>query len=187
MIRIGRRRGLSFTIDDFVDCGGATLLRPDAWTVSAVMKLSVDVVSPVLGWHSSAQFPGVFPAAPFNARRPLIWLASNCFRYFEKDNPVDTQDNDWHFFSFTCPGNTAANIVNSALRIDGQDQVVNSTTSTQDGGTKDACRIGAAGTVYFAEGETAFFALHDRVLSIGEQDAMRDFAKKELAGRVALP
>ena len=67
--------GLSFTVDDFVDCGGAAALRPDAWTVSAVMKLSVDVVSPVLGWHSSAQFPGVFPAAPFNARRPLIWLS----------------------------------------------------------------------------------------------------------------
>ena len=179
--------GMSLSTDDYVDCGSGAALRPSAWTVCVAAKLTANVVNPVVGWHATGQLPGVYAAAPFNQNRPLIWLASNCFRYFEKNNPVNLHDNAWHFLVFTCPGNTAADILNSGLRVDGQAQVVSSTTNTQDGAEKTTCRIGAAGAAFFASSEIAFFALYDRVLGAGEQEQMRTYAKAVLEGRVTLP
>ncbi|MEZ5365157.1 MAG: hypothetical protein R2748_23225 [Bryobacterales bacterium] len=84
--------GLSFSTDDYVGCEAYTAMRPNAWTVCVATKLAAGVVNPVLGWHTTSQVPAVFGAAPFNQNRPLIWLANNCFRYFEKNNPVNIQD-----------------------------------------------------------------------------------------------
>jgi hypothetical protein len=179
--------GLSYSTDDYVACGADAALRPNAWTVCVATKLAPNVVNPIVGWHTSTQVPGVYAAAPFNQNRPLIWLATNCFRYFEKDTPINLHDNGWHFVVFTCPGNAAADILNSTLTVDGQAQAINSTTNTQDGGAKTTCRIGAAGTAYFASAETSFLALYDRVLSAGEREEMRAYAKAVLAGRVSLP
>ena len=179
--------GLSFTTDDYVDCGSASALQPDAWTICVAAKLTPNVVNPAVGWHTSAQTPAVYAAAPFNQNRPLIWLATNCFRYFEKNDPVDIHDDGWHFLTFTCPGNSAADILSSALRVDGQEQVVSSTTNTQAGSAKTSCRLGAAGVAYFGSFETGFFALYDRVLNTTEQDQMRTYAKAVLAGRITLP
>ena len=179
--------GLSFSTDDYVDCGAEAALQPDAWTVCVAAKLTPDVVNPVLGWHTSAQTPAVYAAAPFNQNRPLIWLGTNCFRYFEKNDPVDLHDGGWHFLTFTCPGNAAADILSSTLRVDGLEQVVVSTTNTQGGEAKTTCRLGSAGTAYFASSEASFFALYDRVLSPAEQEQMRSYAKTALEGRVALP
>jgi hypothetical protein len=179
--------GLSYSTDDYADCGASSALQPAAWTVCVAAKLTPDVVNPMLGWHGASQLPSVYAAAPFNQQRPLIWLATNCFRYFEKSNPVNLHDGGWHFLVFTCPGNAAADILSSALVVDGQAQAVSSTTNTQDGAAKTTCRIGAAGTTYFASAETAFFALYDRVLSGGEQEQMRTYATAVLDGRVTLP
>lgn len=179
--------GLSFSTDDYVDCGADAALRPDAWTVLLATKLTPNVVNPALGWHTSSQTPAVFAAAPFNQNRPLIWLATNCFRYFEKNNPVDLHDGQWHFLSFTCPGNAAVDIASSTLSVDGMDQAIVSTTNSEAAGVKTTCRIGAAGVAYFASSETAFFAMYDRVLTSGEQEQMREYAKAVLAGRVSLP
>ena len=179
--------GLSFSTDDYLDCGAAAALRPDAWTVCIATKLTPNIVNPVVGWHTSTQTPAVYSAAPFNQNRPLIWLATNCFRYFAKATPVNLHDGGWHFLSFTCPGNGAADILGSALTVDGQGQAVQSTTNTQGGAAKTTCRIGAAGTAFFASSETAFVALFDRVLDGAEQEQMRSYAKAALAGRVTLP
>ena len=179
--------GLSFSTDDYVDCGADAAMRPDAWTVCVAAKLTPNVVNPVLGWHGTAGSPAVYAAAPFNQNRPLIWLANTCFRYFEKSTPVNLHDGGWHFLVFACPGNTAADIANSSLTVDGQLQGVNSTTGSEDGASKTTCRIGAAGTAYFGSCETALFALYDRVLSAGERESMRTYAKAALEGRVALP
>ncbi len=179
--------GLAYTTDDFVECGTSAELHSDAWTVCAAMKMTPLQTMPALGWSATSHVPAVFGAAPFNNNRPLIWLAGNCFRYFEKNNPVDVGDGNWHFFVFTCPGNAAADILNAELAVDGQAQAVNTTTNTQAGAAKTSCRLGAAGTVYFAEGETAFLSLHSRVLSGAEQEQMREFAKATLEGRVTLP
>ncbi len=178
--------GLSFSTDDFVDAGTAAETRPDAWTLCVAVKATPASVAPMVGWGSSS-FPAVYGAAPFNANRPLIWLASNCFRYFESGNPVNLQDGGWHFLTFRCAGNTAVAIQGADLLADGQPQAVNSTTSATDGLTKTVFQIGAAGSVYFAEAEMAFLSLHDRALSDAEAESMRGYAKAELDGRVVLP
>lgn len=179
--------GLRFTIDDFVDCGAAPALRPDGWTICAAVKLTPGATVPLVGWHSSVQVPAVYAAAPFNAFRPLIWLGNNCFRYFEAGSPVNLQDEAWHFVLFSCPGNTTTDILSASLTVDGQDQVVTSTTNTADGAAKDTFRIGSAAAAQFADADVAFLAFHDRVLSTAEKDQMRTFAKNTLIGRVALP
>lgn len=178
--------GLQFTTDDFVDGGAATELRPDGWTLCAAIRATPGSPVPAVGWGTTS-FPAVYAAAPFNGNRPLIWLASSCFRYFESTDPVNVQDGGWHFFVFRCPANTAAGIQSSSLIVDGQSQAVNSTTSSTDGGVKTGFRIGAAASLYFAEAEIGFLSLHDRALSDGESETMRRFAKASLAGRVALP
>lgn len=179
--------GLSFSTDDYLNCGSDAALRPDAWTVCVATKVTANVVNPAVGWHSTGQLPAVYAAAPFNQNRPLIWLANNCFRYFEKNNPVNIHDGGWHFLVFTCPGNNSADIASSAMTVDGQAQSVSSTTNTENGAGKTTCRIGASGTAYFGSCEAAFFALHDRALSAGEQEQMRAYAKAVLEGRVTLP
>ena len=179
--------GLSFATDDFLNCGDAAELRPAAWTVCVAAKLAPNVSVPIFGWHPTAQTPGVYAAAPFNQNRPLIWLANNCFRYFEKANPVNVSDGGWHFLVFACPGNAAADILGSSLTVDGQAQAVQSTTNTEGGGAKSVCRIGSAGTAQFATAEMAFVSLHDRVLNVEEREQMRTYATAKLAGRVALP
>lgn len=179
--------GLSFTTDDYVACGTDAALRPNALTVCAAVKLTASTAVPIVGWGASGQFPAVYAAAPFNANRPLIWLGTNCYRYFEKSSPTNLQDGGWHFLVFSVPGNTSADIVNGALTVDGIAQTINSTQTTTEGAAKTQCRIGAAGTATFANGSMAFLSIHDRVLSIAEKAQMRAYATAMLAGRVTLP
>lgn len=179
--------GLQFATDDWVSYGTEPDLRTNAWTVCVAAKITPGVSVPLLGWGATAQVPAIYAAAPFNQNRPLIWLANTCFRYFEKNSPVNTQDSGWHFFVFSCPGNTAADILLSALTIDGQQQATNSSDNSVGGQAKTTVRLGAAGTGQFANAEMAFFSYHNRVLSAGEKEAMRGYAKTILEGRVALP
>ena len=177
--------GLTFTVDDFVQSDAAEM-RPDGWTVCTAVRPTPASVAPIVGWGGTS-FPAVYGAAPFNGNRPLIWLASNCFRYFETADPVDVQDGEWHFMVFRCPGNSSGDIQASSLLVDGQEQGVNSTTASTAGNAKTVFRIGTAGALYFAEMEMAFFSLHSRMLSGTESESMRTFAKSQLQGRVALP
>lgn len=179
--------GLQFATDDWVDYGTEADLRSDAWTVCVAAKITPGVSVPLLGWGATAQVPAIYAAAPFNQNRPLIWLANTCFRYFEKNSPVNTQDAGWHFFVFSCPGNTSADILLSELTVDGQQQAANSSDNSVDGQAKTTVRLGAAGTGQFANAEMAFFSYHNRVLSVAERESMRTYAKTILEGRVALP
>ncbi|MBI1356537.1 MAG: hypothetical protein GC160_19520 [Acidobacteria bacterium] len=179
--------GLQFAVDDWVSHGSAAELRSDAWTISVAAKVTPGVAVPLVGWGSVAQFPAVYAAAPFNQNRPLIWLASTCFRYFDKASPSNLQDGGWHFFVFSCPGNAAADILQSELVVDGLSHAATSTDNSTAGQSKTICRLGAAGTTYFANAEVAFFSVHNRVLSGAEKEAMRTYAKAVLTGRVTLP
>jgi hypothetical protein len=151
------------------------------------VKLTPSATVPIVGWGSTGQFPAVYAAAPFNANRPLIWLGTNCYRYFEKSSPTNLQDGGWHFLVFAAPGNTSSDIVNGELTVDGVAQAINSTQATSEGAAKTLCRIGRAGTATFAEGSMAFLSIHDRVLSTSEKEQMKTYAAAVLAGRVTLP
>ena len=179
--------GLSFSTDDFVGCSGDAAMRPDAWTVCAAMRITPGVPVPLVGWSDSANFPAVYAAAPFNQNRPLVWLSSNCYRYFENAAPVDVQDGGWHFWAFSCPGNAAADIQDAALAVDGQTLAVQTSSAVTPGGLKTQCLIGAVGPTFRAEATAAFFSLHSRVLSDTEKEQMRLYAKQRLAERVVLP
>jgi len=178
--------GLRFSTDRYVDGGGFMALRPEHWTICAVVRQTPGVPVPLLGWGSTS-FPSVYVAAPFNSNRPLIWLANGCFRYFESTSPVNLQDDGWHFVAFRCPGNTIAAIEGSSLIVDGNSQAIHSTVTSEDGLAKTTVRIGAAGSNYFAQADIALLSMHDRVLTEQEVETMRAYAKLQTAERVALP
>lgn len=179
--------GLTFATDDYVDCGTPAALLPNAWTVCAAVKLTASTAVPILGWGATGQFPAVYAASPFNANRPLIWLGTNCYRYFEKSSPTNLQDGGWHFLAFSVPGNGSADVVSAELTVDGLAQAINSTLTTSEGSAKTLVRVGRAGSSTFAAGGIAFLSIHNRVLSAAEKEQMRTYATSALAGRVALP
>ena len=179
--------GLKFEVDDWVSYGTAAELRPAAWTICFAAKIAAGVAVPLLGWGATAQFPAIYAAAPFNQNRPLVWLANTCFRYFDKGSPTNVQDGGWHFWVFSCPGNGAADILQAELVVDGLAQAATSSDNSMASQEKTTCRLGAAGTAHFANAEMAFFSLHNRVLSAGEKESMRSYAKTILTGRVTLP
>lgn len=180
--------GLSFTTDDYVSSTNDAALRPAAWTVCAAVNFQSAVADqPLLGWTAIATArPGVYLAFLGSPYKPIIYQGDTNFRYFKSTDPVNLQNNGWHFVAFRSPGTSTTDITNSSLRVDGQQQVVDSTTSSGTGLSKSEFRLGALGNKFLG-GTLAFFTLHNRVLSDGEADQMREFARKVLQGRVTLP
>jgi large repetitive protein len=180
--------GLSFTTDDYVSTTNDAATRPSAWTVCAAVNFQSAIADqPLVSWTTivSAR-PGLYLSFLASPYRPIIYQGDSNFRYFKSNDPVNLQNNGWHFVSFRSPGTSTTDIINASLRVDGQQQVVDSTTNSGAGLAKTDFRLGVLGNKYLG-GTLAFFTLHNRVLSDAEADQMREFARKVLAGRVTLP
>jgi hypothetical protein len=180
--------GLSFSTDDYVMSANHVSTRPDAWTVCAALQFTAAVDDqPLIGWGPiSNSRPGIYGSFLGTPFRPIIYQGASNFRYFKSNDPVNLQNGGWHFLVFRCPGTTATDIQNASLRVDGQQQVVDSTNSGGAAQDKVEFRLGALSNKYLG-GALAFLTLHNRVLSTAEADQMRQFAKQALAGRVTLP
>lgn len=180
--------GLDFTTDDFVSTANNAATRPDAWTVCTAVKFDAAVADqPLVAWGTiGSARPGVYLSFLGSPYRPIIYQGASNFRYFKANDPVNLQDNGWHFLVYRSPGIGVADIANASLRVDGLNQAVDSTTNSGTGQTKPEFRLSGLGNKYF-EGTLAFFTLHNRVLNDAEADQMRDFAKEVLAERVTLP
>jgi Concanavalin A-like lectin/glucanases superfamily len=180
--------GLSFTTDDYVSTANNVSTLPDAWTVCAAVKFNPAVADlPLVAWGAiGSARPGVYLSFLGSPYRPIIYQGASNFRYFKANDPVNLQNNDWHFLVYRSPGIGTADIANASLRADGSAQVVDSTTNSGTGQSKTEFRLSGLGNKYL-EGTLAFFAMHNRVLSDSEADQMRKFAKEVLAGRVTLP
>jgi hypothetical protein len=180
--------GLSFAADDYVTTASDTATRPDAWTVCTAAKFTPAVAEqPLVAWGSIASArPGIYLSFLGSPYRPIIYQGASNFRYFKANDPVNLQDDGWHFLVFRTPGMGTADIANASLRVDGVQQVVDSTTNGGAGQSKTEFRLSGLGNTYLA-GTLAFFAMHNRVLSDAEADQMREFAQEVLSGRVTLP
>jgi hypothetical protein len=180
--------GLSFATDDFVSTANDAATRPDAWTVCTAVKFDAAVADqPLVAWGTiGSARPGVYLSFLGSPYRPIIYQGASNFRYFKAADPVNLQDNGWHFLVYRSPGIGTADIANASLRADGLAQVVDSTTNSGTGQAKPEFRLSALGNKYL-NATLAFFTLHNRVLSDSEADQMREFAKEVLAERVALP
>jgi hypothetical protein len=176
--------GLSFTTDDYITTVNNVATEPDAWTVCAAVQFSAGVDQPFVGWASiTSSRPGInLSTSGF----PLIYQGASNFRYFKGNDPVNLQDEGWHFVVFRSPGMSATDITNASLRVDGQQQAVQSTTNGGDGQAKTLFRLGALASK-FLSGSLAFFTMHNRVLSDAEADQMREYARQVLEDRVTLP
>jgi len=180
--------GLDFTTDDYVSTANNAATRPDAWTVCTAVRFDPAVADqPLVAWGTiGSARPGVYSSFLGSPYRPIIYQGASNFRYFKANDPVNLQDNGWHFLVYRSPGNGTADISNASLRADGVQQVVDSTTNSGTGQSKTEFRLSGLGNKYL-EGTLAFFTMHNRVLSDAEADQMREFAREALAGRVTLP
>jgi Concanavalin A-like lectin/glucanases superfamily len=180
--------GLSFTTDDYMATANDASTLPDAWTVCAAVKFDPAVADqPLVAWGAiGSARPGVYLSFLGSPYRPIIYQGASNFRYFKANDPVNLQDNGWHFMVYRSPGGGTADISNASLRVDGSPQVVDSTTNSGTGQSKTEFRLSGLGNKYL-EGAVAFFTLHNRVLGDGEADQMHEVAREVLAGRVTLP
>jgi len=182
---------LAFDGGDHVALGTAAALRPAAFTVSAAVRMTAGEHFPILGWHSGNNVPAFYGADPgfSGASRPLLFLGSNNFRYWQAATPVNLQDGEWHFLAVTCPGSAQADISSATLRVDGLAQTVHSTTASAGQAAKNTAQIGMAGNADSnATGSVALLALHNRVLEPSELARMRAYAQLVCAGKsIVLP
>jgi hypothetical protein len=180
--------GLSFTTDDYMTTPSNAATRPDAWTVCTAVKFTPAVADqPLAAWGTIASArPGIYLSFLGSPYRTIIYQGASNFRYFKANDPVNLQNNGWHFLVYRSPGMGTADISNASLRADGVQQVVDSTTNSGTGQSKTEFRLSGLGNTYLS-GSLAFFTMHNRVLSDAEADQMREFAKAVLASRVTLP
>jgi hypothetical protein len=180
--------GLGFTTDDYVTTVSDAATRPNAWTVCTAVKFDAAVADqPLVAWAAiGTARPGVYLSFLGSPYRPIIYQGDSNFRYFKSNDPVNLQNDGWHFLVYRSPGTGTADIANSSLRADGVQQVVDSTTNSAAGISKTEFRLSGLGNKYLSA-TVALFSMHNRVLSDAEADQMRQFAKATLAGRVTLP
>jgi hypothetical protein len=180
--------GLSFATDDYVTTANNASARPDAWTVCVAVKFAPAVADqPLVAWGTIASArPGIYLSFLGSPYRTIIYQGASNFRYFKANDPVNLQNNGWHFLVYRSPGMGTADIANASLRADGVPQVVDSTTNSGTGQSKTDFRLSGLGNT-FLNGTLAFFTMHNRVLNDAEADQMREFAREALAGRVTLP
>ena len=134
---------------DYIDCGTDKSLLRDAFSVSAWVRATSGITWQVIIRLADVSVPSLQFFYDFNDGRPLIFLAGGNFRYFKNNDPIDTQDNRWHFVTFVITGNGQNDIDNARLYIDEQEPGVFLTTKTGYPGTKTWFQIGRYSTSFF--------------------------------------
>jgi len=162
-------------VNDYVDCGTASNLLPDVFTVVAWYKWVGGTDSPLVGWGNTTQIPSI--RVVFNAKS-LIYLSGSNFRYFAH-NPVNVDDGNWHHLVFIITGNGQNDIFNSKMYADGQEQDIFSTTNTTVTTAKIRLDIGRAGAAYF-NGTIDEVMIFNRSLTAGEVTALYELSAKKL-------
>jgi hypothetical protein len=183
---------LDFDGGDYITVSEDAALRPNAATLCSGVLMTATADFPIIGWSPTGASPnwyGTVPQAIATTDRPLLFLGASNFRYWQNNDPVNTQDGGWHFMCVTIPGNAQADISSSVLYVDGQVQTVQSTTASGAQGAKNIYRIGMSGNSgAFANGSMCYQSIHNRALTDLEVASMRSYATEKCGERgITLP
>lgn len=111
-------------VDDHVDLGSNSNLKPVAFTATAWIKSSDAGSNALLTWNIAGSPPAL---GPWSGNRLIIYMGGNNLRNFSSANVAD---NNWHFVTFVVPGNGQTDISNSKAYVDGKELTVESTITT---------------------------------------------------------
>lgn len=155
--------GYALSLDganDYVDIATTTEILPDVFTVSAWVKLNGGDRFCVTAF-SYTSWPAVWYKY---STQPLIFMTpSTNYRYFAKTD----FDTDWHYITFTVPGNNTGDLLNSKLYLDGE---IIPHSSGPDSGvfTAKSALVVGKGSGYYAKGMIDDLRIYNRVLSEAE-------------------
>jgi len=163
--------------DDYVVLPDESALKPDAFTVIAVLRMhDATDGEPVISWSATDSRPAVYARSPDdwgNQSKPLIYLNSENYCYFAET--IETEA--WHVLAVTVPGSGQTDIEEAAFYLDGTALTVDTVYSADSQMSKGQPWLGRAGD-YYGHMDQALVAVYSRVLSAAEtQRSYRSIAR----------
>jgi hypothetical protein len=173
-------------VGDYVDCANDTSLLPDAWTVSAWIKIEDNNDQAIISFGS--------PYVALNMStlgKPGVFLGLTNWRLWTTSAYDALKDNYWHHVVFSIPGADQNDVNSAKMYIDVEEQTVDTTVSLGPQLSKTVFRIGTStGSLGLVEGLVDEVILFDRVLNeyeilqLYEQDNKRYGHFNEVTGDV---
>ncbi len=164
-------------VDDYVALPDESALKPDAFTVIAVLRMhDATDGEPVISWSATDSRPAVYARSPDdwgNQSKPLIYLNSENYCYFAETIETET----WHVLAVTVPGSGQTDIEESAFYLDGTALTVDTAYSADSQLSKSQPWLGRAGD-YYGHMDQALIAIYSRPVSAAEiRRAYRSIAR----------
>jgi len=164
-------------VDDYVALPDESALKPDAFTVIAVLRMhDATDGEPVISWSSANSRPAVYARSPDdwgNQSKPLIYLNSENYCYFAETIETET----WHVLAVTVPGSGQTDIEEAAFYLDGTPLTIDTAYSADSQMSKGQPWLGRAGD-YYGHMDQALIAVYSRAIRTGEtQRAYRSIAR----------
>jgi len=154
-------------VDDYVALPDESALKPDAFTVVAVLRMhDATDGEPVISWSATDSRPAVYARSPNdwgNQSKPLIYLNSENYCYFAETIETET----WHVLAVTVPGSGQTDIEESAFYLDGTPLTVDTAYSADSQLSKGQPWLGRAGD-YYGNMDQALIAIYSRAISAAE-------------------
>ncbi len=164
-------------VDDYVALPDESALKPDAFTVVAVLRMhDATDGEPVISWSATDSRPAVYARSPDdwgNQSKPLIYLNSENYCYFAETIETET----WHVLAVTVPGSGQTDIEEAAFYLDGAPLTVDTAYSADSQMSKGQPWLGRAGD-YYGHMDQALVAVYSRAISAAEtQRSYRSIAR----------
>ena len=168
---------LQFDGDDYINIGN---ILDDVFTVESVISTPSSGAIPLCGWTVGAAAPALYLNFG-STSRALAFLGNNTWKYFSLSHNI--YDSLPHHIVFLIPGKLATDVANFRLIIDGIEQATHSTTSTADGAEKTGLLIGMSNVNAPNGFRCYYFNIYNRVRTNQENDRMRKYIRRLMAGR----
>lgn len=165
------RWGTQFdAVNDVLDCGTSSDLRPDAWTIEAWVKLTNDAdgYCSLLSWVGGSANPLVRLSGA-TTFQPLVFMGDSNFRYFPSSAWTTIKNGEWHHVIFSLPGSAQGSIGDCTMHLDGAAVSATNTVSTGLQTAKVGCFIGGGASPSLGR-TIGRLCMYNRVLSTTERD-----------------
>jgi len=164
-------------VDDYVALPDESALKPDAFTVVAVLRMhDATDGEPVISWSATDSRPAVYARSPDdwgNQSKPLIYLNNENYCYFAETIETET----WHVLAVTVPGSGQTDIEEAAFYLDGTPLTIDTVYSADSQMSKGQPWLGRAGD-YYGHMDQALVGIYSRTISAAEiQRSYRSIAR----------
>ena len=163
--------------DDVINCGTNSSILPDAWTLTAWVKITGVSSEPLFYFSSTSTTPSV-ALEWAGTGRPLLYAGTSNYAYFVSSAWTSLYNSsDWKFIAFSLTGVSINDISNAKMYINDSIIAQYSVIDSGDASTKTGCKIGGRSGDGFVQGQIDELRLYNRVLTISEIKAIYEGTK----------